>query len=584
MPSSLIRLLLGASVALLLAACGGSKPDEPPTAQGVALGGDEDRAVPLSLAGKDPEGKPIRFRIVREPRFGSVTVSATTGIGEYVPNRDFNGSDSFSFTVSTPNGMASTPAEVSLSIAPVNDAPAIQAPSKATNSAYTYESPIDIAVFDVDGDTTDYTVSIEPADVAEMTLDRAMSRLILKPLRRGAATIALRATDGTLDSEASIAFEVTDVRRDERLRSEQPQTRAVTIRNPRNEMLEFRLEHNGFRSYASLAEVAEHVRELPAAYADEPFGSKLWRFIRDNVAHDYPPSQKQWIYDPLVTLNSLGWGLCSNVSSLYVRIARAAGYEARVWGLGGHVVPELFADGRWQMFDPDLAVVYFNRDRLPAGVAELVADPELIRAPVDAVHDVHAYNLPYNALVADIYATTQDNVVETWYDGPDQPLDGTVRLPAGASLTYPGVWHDAPVGYDSGATHAVANFRHAVLDLPASHRGPVALPWLLVSIQGTGRVRLSGKDYPLGDPALLKVLRDPVAVHHTLEVLETSGELRLVFLVNAVRHDMTPETEVAVTGLDVWALEIDTVELDAENRLPATVAPPLVKPKSRLEI
>ena len=31
-------------------------------------------------------------------------------------------------------------------------------------------------------------------------------------------------------------------------------------------------------------------------------------------------------------------------------------------GFVGHVVPEIYIDGRWQIYDPDLAVFYHNLD------------------------------------------------------------------------------------------------------------------------------------------------------------------------------------------------------------------------------
>ena len=63
------------------------------------------------------------------------------------------------------------------------------------------------------------------------------------------------------------------------------------------------------------------------------FDRKLWRFVRDSVYHDVPLDARQWLYNPWVTLNSHGWGYCGHVAGTFVEIARAAGYEARVWGL-----------------------------------------------------------------------------------------------------------------------------------------------------------------------------------------------------------------------------------------------------------
>ncbi|MGE3600168.1 MAG: hypothetical protein AB7N70_31965 [Dehalococcoidia bacterium] len=90
-------------------------------------------------------------------------------------------------------------------------------------------------------------------------------------------------------------------------------------------------------------------------------------------------------------------------------MARAAGYEARVWGLSGHVVPEILVDGRWQMFDPDLAVYYKDESGAVAGVEDIVSRPDLITQPQSPIFAGSNYVFPYSTTVRDIYATTADN-------------------------------------------------------------------------------------------------------------------------------------------------------------------------------
>ncbi len=85
---------------------------------------------------------------------------------------------------------------------------------------------------------------------------------------------------------------------------------------------------------------------MPERYLGEPFQRKLWRFVHENAYHDVPINAQRWWYDYWPTLNSLGFGFCGHLAAVYVEVARAAGYDARIWGLYGHVVPEIFADNR----------------------------------------------------------------------------------------------------------------------------------------------------------------------------------------------------------------------------------------------
>ncbi|MGH8643580.1 MAG: hypothetical protein ACREX4_03610, partial [Gammaproteobacteria bacterium] len=59
------------------------------------------------------------------------------------------------------------------------------------------------------------------------------------------------------------------------------------------------------------------------------------------------------VSDPLVLLE-LGEMRCSQVARVAADIYSAAGYPARLVQLGGHVIAEIFFEGRWHYFDADL--------------------------------------------------------------------------------------------------------------------------------------------------------------------------------------------------------------------------------------
>lgn len=577
--------LLALLAAVLLTACGGGDDEAAPVAYAASLRGLEDEPIEATLRASHVDGKPLTYRIVRSPTHGQAIVS-DPGAGRviYTPAPDYAGIDEFWFVAETARGTMSVPVLVQVVVEPVNDPPTIEVAAQALNSAYSYLTSVPVTIADVDSKSVSAEVTVMPADVVRVALSDDRSAIEVEPLRRGSATITIEADDGERRVEASLTFHVTDVRREHTFAVVRPDANAITISNRGMSAAVFRLEHNNFPSFATLEEVAAFVSGMPATYPDEPFASKLWRFVRDSVIHEYPLSQEQWIYDPLVTLNSLGWGLCSNVASLYARIARAAGYEARVWGLGGHVVPEIRVGDDWQMFDPDLGVFYYDRQGRVASVEALGSDPSLITVPEAPIHSLASYPEPYNDFVRSIYERRDDNVVEPWYDGPDAPLHGTVVLPAGAALTYPGHWSGQPTGFDSGQSFPINYFRHAVIDLPANFRGQFTLPWMLHAIEGHGQVRIEGREFELGSDELRDWLVSPGRILRAVEVIESSSALRLVFYVNAARFVMTPETRVAATGLDVWALDITTVELEPEFRVQPDAQAITPKPRSRLEI
>jgi hypothetical protein len=92
-----------------------------PVAAAQSVGVTEDGSVAITLAGTDPDGTLAGFTIFRTPTKG--VLSGTAPTLTYIPDPDATGADSFSFFVTDDQGAVSVPAEVGLTIAPVNDAP-----------------------------------------------------------------------------------------------------------------------------------------------------------------------------------------------------------------------------------------------------------------------------------------------------------------------------------------------------------------------------------------------------------------------------------------------------------------------------
>jgi Tol biopolymer transport system component len=130
-----------------------------PVAQAVSRTVSEDNPSTVTLAGSDADGDPISFAITTAPAHG--TLSGTAPALIYVPAANYNGPDSFTYTVSDGDD-TSAPAPVTLQITPVNDDPV------ATNSsAVTAEdTPVTIPLqaTDVDSATLTFSIRAFPAD------------------------------------------------------------------------------------------------------------------------------------------------------------------------------------------------------------------------------------------------------------------------------------------------------------------------------------------------------------------------------------------------------------------------------------
>src|SRR5207249_6782989 len=95
--------------------------NDAPVANNQSVTTPEDTSTNLDLSGSDAEG-PVTFAILSGPTNGVLSLLNTnTGAVTYTPNTNYNGPDSFTFTVSDGSSLAT--GTVSIAVTPVNDVP-----------------------------------------------------------------------------------------------------------------------------------------------------------------------------------------------------------------------------------------------------------------------------------------------------------------------------------------------------------------------------------------------------------------------------------------------------------------------------
>ena len=131
-----------------------------PTAADDSVTTDEDTAVDIDLVANDTDpdfGDTLAVTAVTAPSNGTAVIKtgSTTKV-TYTPNPDFNGSDSFTYTVS--DGGATATATVTVTVNPVNDPPVFP-PATADFSVRENSTAIGVvAATDVDHATLSYTL------------------------------------------------------------------------------------------------------------------------------------------------------------------------------------------------------------------------------------------------------------------------------------------------------------------------------------------------------------------------------------------------------------------------------------------
>ncbi len=135
-----------------------------PTADDISASVAEDESATVTLAGSDPETCELIFSVSSSPSNGTVSstiadASCTVDGGtytdtatvQYTPSADYNGSDSFTFTVTDSDGNTAS-GTVTITVDPVNDAPVAVDDSASTAESTSVTIDVLVNDTDVDGD------------------------------------------------------------------------------------------------------------------------------------------------------------------------------------------------------------------------------------------------------------------------------------------------------------------------------------------------------------------------------------------------------------------------------------------------
>ena len=187
----------------------------PPPANAAPVAGDdsastaEDAPVSVSVLGNDTDadGDPLSVAAVTQPANGVASIEGSTV--RYEPAANYNGADSFTYTVSDGRGGSDT-ATVSLAVTPVPDAPVAAGDSASTAE----DAAVTIAVLandsDADGDALTASVVTGPSH-GTAVVDGSGIRYAPAANYSGADSFTYAASDGSSSSTATVSMTVTPV-------------------------------------------------------------------------------------------------------------------------------------------------------------------------------------------------------------------------------------------------------------------------------------------------------------------------------------------------------------------------------------
>lgn len=189
--------------------------NNPPVANDTTVSTDEDTAVNITAAsvGVDANGDPLTFQIFDSPTTmgGSVTANGDNTVLTYTPPANFNGADTFTFSVSDGTDTSNT-ATITVNVTSVNDAPVCTDVTLNTDpdTELLIDVPNDLLTTctDADGDSVTLETTTQPAEPGSTLAYDGVSTLTYTPATgfSGQDSFTYTATDGVATSGAQTAF------------------------------------------------------------------------------------------------------------------------------------------------------------------------------------------------------------------------------------------------------------------------------------------------------------------------------------------------------------------------------------------
>jgi hypothetical protein len=107
----------------------------------------------------------------------------------------------------------------------------------------------------------------------------------------------------------------------------------------------------------------------------------IYYFLIENFYHSTPHLSGLEGYPKSSTqmLNSIGYGFCLDVSTIFSALSIAAGIKSRIIGFKDHAVTEVYYDNAWHMFDADKHAIYKKNDGEIASVENIFSELSILK-------------------------------------------------------------------------------------------------------------------------------------------------------------------------------------------------------------
>jgi hypothetical protein len=308
------------------------------------------------------------------------------------------------------------------------------------------------------------------------------------------------------------------------------------------------------RGIYSMDKMVEFIR---SQYTGLTPAEQVWRFVSTFSQHKKRVTNSKWHYDPLLFMNSSGGSFCGFRSAAMVNILNYMGEKARSWSLQGHVISEVYADGKWHVYDPDLGILYYNKKGEICSFEELCKNPELISTPenITCITNKCDSFIATSKEIAKFYSTQENNFLfNTAYTKRAESEFVEFKLPPKSKLSFP---------LNAGINEQ--RFALACLEIPPKWNGRIQIPLILYNVEGTASVFLSEKQIVDGKKQIEEIISSDSLFECQIKIENNSEGLKLYYYINPLIYFLETENKIEITGTHISNISTKAIPYNQDN-------------------
>lgn len=278
-----------------------------------------------------------------------------------------------------------------------------------------------------------------------------------------------------------------------------------------------------------------------------------WLFVSNHTFHSKPLTIDSWQHHPLLFLNSIGGGLCDDKASVLAKLWMTLGDSSRIIGLNGHVVPEVFVNQKWQMFDPDNSVYYCNEGEQPQSVNELELSKDSIlisNCNSTFVNPIFKFQNPISRYITGLYQSDDNEDVTHWHLNYSSDVTNDFVLPPYSNLK---------IIYNK-----VTGITNLLITLTSKSKGQLKVPLVPYEVSGKAQFQVNNKDVYINNETILLPQKQ---FHSEIEVVNVDKQTEINYLINPKLNVFKDNNSLVLNSSDSLSIKIKSQSKQNPNAI-----------------